>query len=52
MLSKIKVIQISAFFQLFIPNLTHVSLLERKLGFEIDKQLPDTREQPSLQAPF
>jgi hypothetical protein len=36
------------FFQLLIPGLTHVSLLESELGFVmIVTQLADKREQPS-----
>jgi hypothetical protein len=35
------------FFQLLIPGLTPVSLLERESGFEIITQLHDTGEQAS-----
>jgi hypothetical protein len=36
-------------FQLFIPELTLVSLLESEAGFEIVTQLAETEKRPSLQ---
>jgi hypothetical protein len=46
-LSDVKLNQIRAFFQLLIPRLTPVSLLESASGFEIATQLSDTRKEPS-----
>jgi hypothetical protein len=37
----------TCFFQLLIPGLTHVSLLESKSEFEIDTQPVDTEKLPS-----
>ncbi len=43
-LSGIKLVQVSAWFMVLVPELTSVSLLDSESGFEIVTQLADTEK--------